>query len=252
MNAELSLLLGLILAHLVGDFLLQPSHWVEARYRFKERSRQLYFHALIHGLLTFVVLTIASLAVSPPVPLTNALAGALLVMASHALIDLGKAYLSPQRLRWFLLDQALHLLILLGIWLAWLGSWSPMYLFGAWLVTPQVLGIAVTFFLLSRPLSISIALVLRRWSSELPNPGTLIAAGARIGILERFLIAILVLFDQMAAIGFLIAAKSVLRYGELRNAQDRKLTEYVLLGTLLSVSAAVILGLLLRALLWGY
>ncbi|GGX80871.1 hypothetical protein GCM10007160_05100 [Litchfieldella qijiaojingensis] len=249
MNVELSLLPGLILAHLVGDFLLQPGRWVEARYRFKERSRQLYLHASIHGLLTLSVLMIASLATPSRGNLPLAVAGAVLVATSHALIDLGKAYLSPQRLRWFLLDQSLHLLILVGLWLAWLGSWQPLAGIWTWLVTPPVLVMAVAYLLVTRPLSIAIALAMRRWSDDIANPGTLTAAGARIGMLERFLVLTLVLLDQMTAIGFLLAAKSVLRFGELRGAQDRKLTEYVLLGTLLSVSSAMVLGLLVRTLL---
>lgn len=68
---------------------------------------------------------------------------------------------------------------------------------------------------------------------------------------ERVLVLTLVLLDQLTAIGFLLAAKSVLRFGELRGAQDRKLTEYVLMGTLLSVSTAMVLGLLIRLAVQG-
>ncbi len=61
----------------------------------------------------------------------------------------------------------------------------------------------------------------------------------------------LVLQDELAAVGFLLTAKSVLRYGDLRERKDRKLTEYVLLGTLLSISLTLLLGLLTRSLFWG-
>lgn len=238
---ELSLLLGLILAHLAGDFLLQPVHWVEARYRDKARAQVLYWHAAIHGLLVLAVLLLAE----PTAPLA-AVTAAAVVIASHALIDLAKAYLPSHRLRWFLLDQALHLLVLLGVWLAWLGSWAPLVQFWHWLFTPPVLAVVVAYLLVTRPLSIVIALIMQRWSQEIDNPGTLIAAGARIGMAERVLVLTLVLLDQLTAIGFLLAAKSVLRFGELRGAQDRKLTEYVLMGTLISVSIAMVLGLLVR------
>ncbi len=50
----LSLLMGLVLAHLVGDFLLQPSAWVAERYRLRHRSKHLLQHAGLHGLLTGV------------------------------------------------------------------------------------------------------------------------------------------------------------------------------------------------------
>lgn len=246
MNADLSLLLGLVLVHLLGDFALQPKRWVEARYVHKVRSLQLYLHAALHGGLAFAVLVAATLTHPTETSWAMLLGGALSIAVSHMAIDLGKSYLSPARLRWFMLDQALHLLVLLGVWLAWLGSWQPLVTFWQWLFTPQVLGVVVAYVLVTRPLSIVIALVIQRWSAELDNPGTLIAAGARIGMAERALVLTLVLLDQLTAIGFLLAAKSVLRFGELRGAQDRKLTEYVLMGTLLSVSTAMLLGLLIR------
>lgn len=247
-----ALLPALLLAHLVGDFLLQPGAWVDERYRLGHRSVRLWLHALIHGALAAGVLSAA-------LPGTGgtghgveaALLGGLAVAASHGLIDWGKSRLSRQRLRWFLLDQALHLLVLLGLWLIWIGSWQPLCAALHWLATPQTLGIGVAYLLVSRPLSIAIALVLRRWSDQLEDPGTLAEAGARIGLLERFLVLTLVLLDQLAAVGFLLTAKSVLRFGDLREAQDRKLTEYVLLGTLLSVSTTLALGLVIRLLLEG-
>jgi hypothetical protein len=49
------------------------------------------------------------------------------------LIDLAKAQLPPERLRWFLLDQALYLLVLATLWLAWVGSQAPLAALGAWL-----------------------------------------------------------------------------------------------------------------------
>lgn len=251
MNPDLSLLLGLVLVHLLGDFALQPRRWVEARYVRKIRSPQLYLHAALHGGLALAVLGAATLTHSTEASLAAVLGGAVSVGVSHMVIDLGKSYLSPTRLRWFMLDQALHLLVLLGVWLAWLGTWQPLLTFWHWLFTPPVLGIVVAYVLVTRPLSIVIALVIQRWSAEIDNPGTLIAAGARIGMAERVLVLTLVLLDQLTAIGFLLAAKSVLRFGELRGAQDRKLTEYVLMGTLLSVSTAMVLGLLIRLLVEG-
>lgn len=71
-------------------------------------------------------------------------------------------------------------------------------------------------------------------------------AGRYIGILERILVLTLVLFNQISAIGFLIAAKSILRYGDKDIKGARKQTEYVLIGTLMSFSSAIALGLLVR------
>jgi hypothetical protein len=56
--------------------------------------------------------------------------------------------------------------------------------------------------------------------------------GMVIGQLERGLIFLFVLIGQPGAVGFLIAAKSVFRFGEL--TKSRKEAEYILIGTLMS------------------
>ncbi|SDI79804.1 DUF3307 domain-containing protein [Billgrantia gudaonensis] len=247
--AELAVLLALLLAHLAGDFLLQPLAWVEDRQHRKHRSRHLIHHVLVHGALTFAVLAVAGLSMADAPGLVAALVGAVAVIVSHWLIDLAKARLPPGRLRWFLLDQALHWLVLAGVWLVWLGSARPLDAAVGWLVSPETLGVATAYLLVTRPAAFAIALAMQRWSEQLSAPGTLARAGTRIGMLERTLVLTLALLDQLAAVGFLLVAKSVLRFGDLREAQDRKLTEYVLLGTLLSVTSALLLGLVLRRLL---
>lgn len=66
--------------------------------------------------------------------------------------------------------------------------------------------------------------------------GGLAGAGALIGQLERGLTFVLVLAGQFGAIGFLIAAKSVLRF---QYAKDRSQSEYVIIGTLASFAWAI-------------
>lgn len=65
-------------------------------------------------------------------------------------------------------------------------------------------------------------------------------------MLERLLICCFILAGHFEAIGFLLAAKSIFRFGDLKEAQDRKLTEYVLIGTLLSFGIAIATGLLVQ------
>ena len=64
-------------------------------------------------------------------------------------------------------------------------------------------------------------------------------AGRWIGWLERFLILSFVLLKQYEAIGLLVAAKSIFRFNE-----SRKAGEYILIGTLLSFTIAIIVGLI--------
>jgi len=77
-----------------------------------------------------------------------------------------------------------------------------------------------------------------------PQTDSLNKAGTYIGIFERLLVMIFILIGQYAAIGFLIAAKSVLRISKESEADARKKTEYVLIGTLISFTTAIPIGLL--------
>ena len=69
--------------------------------------------------------------------------------------------------------------------------------------------------------------------------------GRLIGILERLLLVMTVALSAYAALGFIIAAKGLIR---IREFENRDFAEYFLIGTLTSVVVAFALGLALRAL----
>ena len=50
--------------------------------------------------------------------------------------------------------------------------------------------------------------------------------------MERILVMLLVLMEQPNGIGFLIAAKSILRFGEIKDANQRKVAEYIIIGVM--------------------
>mgnify|MGYP004361592459 FL=1 len=75
---------------------------------------------------------------------------------------------------------------------------------------------------------------------------SLAGAGKIIGILERLFVFTFILLNTWSAIGFLITAKSVFRFGDLTEGKNRRLTEYVLIGTLLSFGIAIGCGLMFR------
>ena len=54
----------------------------------------------------------------------------------------------------------------------------------------------------------------------------------------------MMIFNYPLGIGFLITAKSVFRFNDLTRAKDRRLTEYVLIGSMLSFGLAVFTGLM--------
>jgi len=72
----------------------------------------------------------------------------------------------------------------------------------------------------------------------------LLNGGKLIGQMERCLIFLFIFIGQPAGIGFLVAAKSILRF---EKAKDQKLAEYVLIGSLLSFSMAIALSSVTRA-----
>ena len=103
-------LLKLILAHLVGDFLLQSKKWVDKKEQRKGQSVILYLHALIHGLLVLLFLWDITYWTM-----------ALTVTLLHGAIDIIKLYAQREssKTRWFLIDQALHLVSIIAVWMIW-------------------------------------------------------------------------------------------------------------------------------------
>ena len=81
----------------------------------------------------------------------------------------------------------------------------------------------------------------QKWSNQIRGSAGLVNAGKWIGILERFIILTFLLNNQYAAIGLLITAKGLLRFTE-KDRQEEK-TEYVLIGSLISISIAVFIGI---------
>ena len=229
------LVLKLILAHFIGDFVLQPAHWVEDKLAKKGRSKYLYFHIGVHLLVLLTILQFQHI-----VPI-------LVIVVTHFLIDLGKLSLTnPKNYRWlFVVDQVLHLLVLGGV-LYWI---QPFPLDFSALFTEKTL-LLITFLAFVTYVSgIIMRMLLAPYIDEVAKDdassegGSLKNAGTYIGMLERLFVFGFILMQQWAAIGLLIAAKSVFRFGDLNKGKNRKLTEYVLIGTLLSFGLAILSGM---------
>jgi len=75
---------------------------------------------------------------------------------------------------------------------------------------------------------------------SLPN------AGKYIGIIERLFVLMFIILGRWEAIGLLIGAKSVFRFNDLKESNNRKLTEYILIGTLMSFGLAIVTGIIYR------
>ena len=232
--------LTLVLAHILGDFCFQPDSWVADKQRHKHKSKRLYIHILIHASLLAVLLGF-----NPTYWL-----GFTLIIVSHYLIDLAKllAENSKHALAYFLIDQTLHIAILAvaahlyePFSFSWENIASPSHLL---LITALALIIFVP--------AVLIKIVIAQWrpatkekqgEALFKDEESLIKAGRFIGVLERLFVFLFVVINHWEAIGFLLAAKSIFRFGDLRRGKDRKLTEYVLIGTLLSFGIAILVAL---------
>ena len=81
--------------------------------------------------------------------------------------------------------------------------------------------------------------------SNVDDKLSLESAGKLIGMLERVLVFVFIYMGRWEGVGFLLAAKSVFRFGVLKDAHSMKLTEYVLIGTLLSFGIAIVIGIII-------
>jgi len=73
-------------------------------------------------------------------------------------------------------------------------------------------------------------------------------AGLYIGWLERFLVVTALLLHSPATVGLILTAKSIARYPEFKS---KRFAEYFLIGTLLSISIAILGGALLAKVIFG-
>lgn len=231
----LTLLTVLLAAHLLGDFVLQRKSWIQDKVLKDVRSKGLVYHMMIHAILVLPLLISGDLLLKDWV----------ILIVSHYLIDLGKVY----AMRWgrdvlfFILDQLLHLVVI--IYVVYGTNFIHLIDFNTDLLL-QLSILAICVILLTKVSGMAIAYILKPWSEQLEEEkeDSLKKAGSFIGNLERLFVFFLAFFGQMSAIGFLIAAKSVFRFGDLQKSKGRKLTEYVLIGTMLSFGMALVVYLL--------
>ena len=226
------ILLKVLFAHIIGDFLLQPLSWIVHKEKYKLKSSRLYLHILIHIVLMFVILWDLSLW-----PLI------LSIGVIHLIIDSLKVVLTNEKNhRWlFFIDQFLHILTIL-FFVEYYG-YSNLVL--PEIATQDFLVILMGIVFLTRPTSIIMQTIFTKWdiSSLFDENESLLDAGKYIGILERLFVFTFILLGHWEAVGFLLTAKSVFRFGDLKDSRHRKLTEYVLIGTLLSFGIATLTAL---------
>jgi len=242
MMALYQLLLLQFTAHLLADFMFQGQRWSE-----RKAFRPFTHYHMWHTLIVFGLSYLLSFD-------TGFWIAALLIALLHLGQDMLKSTLKIRKdTNLFFTDQLIHLMILAGVSVAYhrySGYTMPLD------VSLRTLAIASSLLLCLKPANIIIKNILAIFHIEAPGEPShhtglegreedargLPNAGKLIGITERLLAFVLVLFGQYSAVGLIIAAKSILRF------RNTKQSEYVLVGTLLSFGIAIFLALLVSQL----
>lgn len=228
-----NMLIRLLLAHLLSDFVFQTSRIAENKKWF---SGYLYIHILTVFLCTAV--------------LTGWWAVSALIAATHYIIDGSKQQLKERNvageLVLFIGDQILHILVIIVIW-AWkydhLDFFESMSAFLSDYNTSLIL---LGYLVITTPVGYLIRITTKGMNRQEQHAGTNERGGKNIGIYERVIILTLVLLGQYEAIGFLITGKSIIRFV---NKDEHIRSEYVLLGTMMSYMFAIVTGVLIKLLL---
>ena len=254
-----SFVFNLIIAHIWGDFYLQTKKSCENKFLYAVQGKSLWLHSLIIGVLSWIAIW--------------DFRGwwlALGIMAIHFLTDWLKSYTQSKMgilttndqnevvpgenkrndLWMFLVDQIVHLAIIFvcaHIWFSIYNDWKQPECWQDFIINhPLRLKTMVGLLLALKPANILILLILETCKVNVVTTQNEQHAnfhsGELIGWLERGLILLFVVLSQYEALGFLVAAKSILRFNEASKGDEK--SEYVLTGTLLSLAIALCLGIL--------
>jgi hypothetical protein len=231
-NQQGVLLIQLLLAHIISDFVLQTKTMVTTKKWF---SVAMFLHIVIVYISTALC--------------TGLWLPAIVVAVIHYVIDGIKVTASTKKwgteLKLFLIDQALHLITIVLIW-AWyfnlfgkLGTVIQLPL-SNYTISLLVLGYFIIIWPVAYIIDFALQLMIKENAANNENIGKL------IGIFERIIILTFVLLGQYEAIGFLITGKSILRFA---GSNEPTKSEYVLLGTMLSYGICIVFGIVLKWLL---
>ncbi|NBB59867.1 DUF3307 domain-containing protein [Pseudomonas sp. ODNR1LW] len=237
----------LLTGHLLGDFVFQSDALI-AR---KKTLRGLTEHVVVVTGLTLLCLAPASpLAVAPVA----------LMAVSHFAMDYAKTCWLGDRLWSFSLDQAVHIGVLGALALAW-PDLAEQSLWGRAPSDVQLQIYAVLTVVCGAVVGVPVGGVVIKKLVEplappLVTPTTASAAapilgmrsaGRYIGWLERGLTITFILIGHPEGVGFLLAAKSILRFRDVQDQTDRHQAEYIIIGTFLSFGWALFAALATKA-----
>jgi hypothetical protein len=226
---------ALFFAHVLADYVFQTTKMVQS----KNRITTLLLHTLTVYLCAVVALGSIAWQIA-------ALAG--LHFAIDALKVLWVKTRDDDGIKPYLADQITHFITIAviaavaptlwadGIWTNNLANGGLLDI-SAW--APKMMLLTAGVIYTTRAGGFAVGKLMTPFAAGAPTE-SLPKGGMMIGILERGLIFLMFLAGQPAGIGFLIAAKSVLRFDA---ASKNEKAEYVIIGTLASFSWAIAIAI---------
>ncbi|SRX75981.1 DUF3307 domain-containing protein [Aequorivita antarctica] len=227
------LLLLQFIAHLCLDYFFQTGKLAKQKNTIGFKSLFLYWHALTCFALSWLF----------SLQFGFALAAAIIAI-THFLTDGFKRHLISSKHfgRYaFFIDQAMHLAIIAIVVMLY-SQWHGIHPSFDIAINFKYLLMITGYLVCLKPANIFIREIFKVTEIQVSSDNEMPNAGKVIGVLERILTVTFIIVSQYSAVGFLIAAKSILRYG---NNETLK-TEYVLIGTMLSFGIAVIAGIIIN------
>ena len=221
-------ILKLVIAHLLTDFVLQPKSWIDNRNSKHFASPMLYLHGLVTAVVALLFIGFQYWVV------------ACVILVTHIIIDGWKSY-QREAIGYFITDQILHFIVIIACWYFLFVSKNEMLsAYHTAILNNRFWILAAATIFLTTPAGILIGQLTKGWREKISNPESLNNAGKWIGIIERLIVFIFVLLGQYAAISLLIAAKGIIRFNEKDRPEVK--TEYLVIGTLMSIGIALIIG----------
>jgi hypothetical protein len=251
------LFLALYLAHLLADFVFQTDSVVTEKKKGGWRSY------LTHGITHYLIILAVVGAMNPGLLMTWTFERIVLTLClTHLLLDWTKVALA--KVGWisdsvwsFTGDQVAHLATVAGATLMITRPpWQSVatYLQKIRLVQDKILLVAVIYVVVIFAGGYFIRFLIRPLWKVNPGEETqehdeVVNAGLYIGWLERFLALTSIFLQSPGTVGLILAAKSIARYPELKS--PGRFVEYFLIGTLLSISIAIVGGIVLLKVFFG-
>lgn len=231
----------ILLGHIIGDFYLQTDEIVSKK---GNVIKYMLLHCAIYSLIISVCFNFIYNNIGQTIHIFG------IIFITHLVVDAVKQNISEKTKKYesmvFLIDQILHLLVLIIILFYINGSLKNLNIINETICGVSLNKIIVVICMMlicAKPSAIFITMIFKKISKfkEIPEKSKSEKEEAKIGrwigILEREIILILGLMGQYGAIGFVLTAKSLARFNQLN---DQSFAEKYLVGTLLSSFLAIV------------